>query len=77
MTDEILYNDTKDDKQIWENGSHTGEVVERVDITEAEVITKPDCKHVNIVRTSATEFENVDEMKCKDCPLGFFVRREA
>ena len=77
MNDEILYNDVKDDKQIWENGSYTGEVVERIDLTESEVITKPDCKHENLVRTPANEFENVDEMKCMDCPLGFFVRREA
>lgn len=55
----------------------SGEVVERIDRSNLVQLTKPECKHKNVTRSVATEFDiPVTEISCNDCPIGWFEKAQ-
>lgn len=53
----------------------TGNIVERINKKDFVTLTKPTCKHTNVTRRPATEFDgNVTEVDCNDCCIGWFER---
>lgn len=77
MNDEIGYNIVNNVNDEW-NGelagqALSGKVVETVDKTTLENVSNPGCKHLRTVKRPADEFmEDVTEITCEDCPLGWF-----
>lgn len=54
----------------------TGKVVEKIDKTKLQYVTRADCKHEELIRKPADDFdEGIIEVSCASCPLGFFERR--
>lgn len=77
---DFVYNIPNDNENdTWEKQvggqSVTGEVVERIDLTNLEYVTVPGCKHE---RTEIDPTEDTDHyfgVKCQDCPIGWLVKK--
>lgn len=80
--DEISYNTANDNANgQWSDKRGdvelTGTVVEKIDKSKLEYVTKADCKHERISRRPADDFDDgIDEILCLSCPMGWFERRK-
>lgn len=71
FTSEIGYNNAQDAK----DDDVDQVIVEKIKKEDMTPITVTGCLHVNTTRVPSDEFENCDEVTCRDCPWGTFVRR--